>query len=232
MPSLFFVLLVCVVNLAEVIVLTSYYFPLLKQVPASAWLFNVSGTQALDPHNVYVSDLLFNDSVYRALMTGLIALHLCACALSVVRGGGCELELCCLGVAWIGWVVLVAVYEDASGHVKTGHLVGTGLFIAGCALYFGLVAWRLVSSGDFPWSNAECFSYSLAVVVFMLSIGLGVTFVVGFFEVDRRLAWIYEHAAFILFAGSNLLLFVAEGLFETAEPLPSRAMLMPRIRRQ
>jgi hypothetical protein len=195
------------VNLAELCVLAGYYWPLMQSLPTE-WMFNSSAVR----EDTYVSDLLFRDSMYRSSMTGLVALHLCVCAAFMVRLNASRgplilvYEIIALVGAWAGWVLLNSTYRDY-GHITL--VLGTALFTLSSSVYFGIMAWNVAIIGEFPLSNMECLVFLLAVFLFSLSLGAAAIFALG-----RSSAWIFEHAAFMLFVGANIFLFIADALVD------------------
>jgi hypothetical protein len=216
------------VSIAEFAVLLAYYYPLLKQVPS----LNLSESEALRYDDNFVSDLLYSDSRYRVLLTALVGLHLVVCCFFVVelnwfhirRGASCCLpvlvaELACLISAWIGWVILSSIYTDSSGKITEAHILGAGLFIGACCVYFLLVICNVASKEREKWTRTETALFALVLLCFLLSVFSGFLFMANFWKIQitgKRVmcGWIYEHASFILFMLAHVWLFLVDGKFE------------------
>ena len=228
------VLAICV-SLTEVILLLCYYVPLLKQVP---W-FHLDGVDTKQYDDNYVSDLLFHDSVYKILVTLLVALQLCICSFFVVqlnqRGKkwfGCfvpvmVVELFVLFLAWVGWVIVSSVYLNSDGKsISTGHVVGAGLFISASSVYFLMMIVNVLFLFTDRWSKCEFFVFVLSFAFFAASVVVGSVFATSFFNHEIKFGWAFEHGAFILFAGAHVWLFVVDGWLEedldkkTGPPVP------------
>ena len=207
------------ISIAELSVLLVYYWPLAWSVP---W-FDLGRVDARKYSDNYVSDLLFNNSVYRGLVTLLVALQLCVCGVFAVqlnrRRVWCcipamALELFALFMAWIGWVVVTSVYLDADGHMTTGHIVGAGCFIAASGLYFVLLLVNVLVFYELQWSRREWLVFFLATFCFLLAVVFGCIFVASFFNRVIQFGWMFEHAAFVLFVAAQLWLFIVDGWLE------------------
>ena len=212
------------ISVAEFLVLVAYYYPLVRAVPT----LNLSEAEALRFDDNFVSDLLFNDSRYRVLLTILVGLHLGVCFYFVVelnrkKGCGCfpvmMLELFCLVVAWMGWVILSSIYTDASGEISTEHILGAGVFIFACGSYFVLLVFNVAFQNRDRWTRLEIGLFGLVLFCFILSLASGFLFLASFWKahiIGKRVmcGWIYEHASFILFISAHVWLFVVEGKFE------------------
>ena len=207
----------------EFVVLIVYYCPLIAQVPL-AWLISDPGV--VDVHffdDNYVSDLLFTNNVYKTLMTSLVGLQLCSCAFFVVQLNQASLsyfplmvsELFCLILAWIGWVVLSTIYQDADGKIIPGHIIGAGMFIFGCGVYFGLMVGNVTTIRTGQWTRMDYAVFIGVIVLFTSSLVNGSLFIASYFGDRIVCGWMYEHAAFILFTGANILLFLIDGMLES-----------------
>jgi hypothetical protein len=221
------------ISIAELVILILYYWPLVWSVP---W-FDLEHVNAGDYNDNYVSDLLFNDVAYRTLVSVLVALQLCICAVFAIqlnrqRLWSCipvmALELFTLCVAWVGWVCVTSMYMDSDGHMTMGHVLGAGLFIAACALYFVLMMVNVFVFYPNRWSRREWAVFSLAAVCFVLASVVGCIFIASFFTRRVQFGWMFEHAAFILFIAAQLWLFIVDGWLEEdcevrkdASPWPS-----------
>jgi len=207
------------ISVAELAVLLAYYWPLAWSVP---WLDLEHVDSRAYSHN-YVSDLLFNNTMYRVLVSGLVALQLCVCGVFATqlnrRRVWCcipamALELLALFVAWVGWVMVTSVYLDANGRMTMGHVVGAGCFIAACGLYFLLLLVNVLVFYESQWSRREWMLFALAAFCFLLAVVTGCLFVASFFNHRIQFGWMFEHAAFILFVAAQLWLFIVDGWLE------------------
>ena len=208
------------ISLGEVCVLVGYFVPLTNGVPFWTWVGNHSAVRSSDWDGNYVSDLLFESSVYRQLVTSLVALHLVVCAIFVVRlnwrvRGSWILvfELCLMALSWIGWAVLTADYHTETGMMSNCHFVGTALFTFSGLLYFPAMAYNVYER--FPrqvWTALDDFVFLLAIASFLFCLGAAVYFIDTVLHRSQGFAWIFEHLAFILFFAAHLFLFVLEGL--------------------
>ena len=206
-------------SVVELAVLIAYYCPLVWRVP---W-FDSKGADPTPYRHSYVSDLLHSDTAYRTVVTALVALQLGLCAVFAVqlnrRRVWCcipamALELFTLFVAWLGWVLVTSVYLDANGRMTTGHVVGAGVFIGACAVYFVLLMVNVLVFYTSQWSVREWWVFFLAAFCFLLAAVVGVVFVVSFFTRQIQFGWMFEHAAFILFVAAQLWLFIVDGWLE------------------
>jgi len=212
------------ISVVELAILVRYYAPLIWSVP---W-FDPERRDLEQYEDNFVSGLLFRDSVYRTLVSVLVAFQLCICAFFVAqlnRHRSKELRAwCCLPVmvgelsmlslAWVGWVILTAVYLDSEGHMTTGHILGAGLFIAACGFYFLLMMANVFILYPGQWSTREWLLFGLAGVCFVASVVTGCIFAASFFSKSIKFGWVYEHAAFVLFVAAHIWLFVVDGWLE------------------
>lgn len=238
------------VSVAQLVVLVAYYYPSLKQVPS----LNLSESEALKYDDNFVSDLLYSDSRYRVMLTVLVGLHLGVCSYFVIelnwfhshRAGGCccfpvmVAELACLIAAWVGWVILSSIYTDSNGKITEAHIVGAGLFICACGLYFVLLIFNVMAKERKEWTRAELALFGLALLCFCLSVYSGFLFMANFWKLHlsgKRVmcGWIYEHASFILFVSAHVWLFIADGKIEAhrreAVVMGARCLQAVRIHR-
>jgi hypothetical protein len=164
----------------------------------------------------YISDFLFSDSVYRAVMTFFVALQLGVCVLYVTRLRDAKkesrnwffVELVLFLGAWSGWSTLCAEYRNPDGSSSRVHFIGVGIFI-GCSALYVAVMLSLVWYVKGKWTCAAQAEYPLAVVFFIVSLGFGIDFIDGAIK-GRDLAWLTEHPSFIFFVLSHMMLFVAD----------------------
>jgi len=207
------------ISVAELVVLITYYWPLVWSV---RW-FDLEHVNVKQYDKNYVSDLLFHENTYRVIVSILVALQLCVCAAFVVqlnrRHVWCcipvmALELFTLCVAWVGWVIVTSVYLDSNGHMTIGHILGAGLFIAACGLYFVLIVINVLIFYQTQWSQREWAVFWLAIFCFLSAAVVGCIFVASFFIKHIQFGWMFEHAAFILFVAAQLWLFVVDGMLE------------------
>lgn len=214
------------INGAELLVLVTFYWPLLCAVPFAVVLRDAALVDLRSYDDSYVSDLLHSNAAYSALLTCLVAMHLGVCSVFVLRLNRAVpaerplliLELFFLVAAWAGWVLLNHIYLGADGRMLAGHMVGAGMFIFSSSIYFGCMAWNVAVLGKGPWSCMEVGLFSLMAFCFFVSAGAGAVFVASVFDHRIPLAWVFEHASFILFVGANMLLFVVDGLFREHGP--------------
>jgi len=227
------------ISFSEVCVLLVYFVPLTVGVPFWTWAGNHSAVHAIEWDNNYVSDLLFNDMVYRQVVTSLVGLHLTVCAIFVVRlnwkvanSGLLVIELLLMIVSWIGWTILTADYHTASGEISKGHFFGTGMFTFAGLLYFPLMAYNVFCR--FPrqtWTGLDDLVFLLAIVSFLICMGAAAYFIDSVLLRTEEFAWIFEHTAFIFFFAAHLFLFVLDGLMaaDLNVPLVERCMSQVRI---
>ena len=213
-------LAICI-SVVELAVLMRYYVPLLCNVP---W-FDLEHVDSKQYDNSFVSDLLFNNVVYRTVVSTLVAFQLCICAFFVIqlnrnrtkelRAWCClpvmAVELLLLSLAWLGWVIVTAVYLDSEGHMTVGHITGAGLFITACGLYFLLMMANVFILYPNEWSMREWLLFGLAMLCFVSSVVVGCIFAASFFSKAIRFGWAFEHAAFILFIAAHIWLFIVDG---------------------
>ena len=214
-------LAICI-SFTEMVVLVGYYWPLIWNVPWG----DLKHVDANAYNGNFVSDLLFNDSVYKVLVTSLVALQLCVCSFFVVQLNHryelrswffvpvMAMELFMLVLAWIGWVVVNTIYLDADGHMTTGHICGASIFIVSCGLYYLLIMGNVYFLYPNRWSAREGVIFVLSVLCFVVSSVVGCIFVAGFFTKSIQFGWVFEHAAFILFMAAQIWLFVVDAWLE------------------
>ena len=213
-------LAICI-SVVELAVLVRYYVPLLCNVP---W-FDLEHVDAKQYDDSFVSDLLFNNRIYRMVVSVLVALQLGICSFFVIqlnqnqRRAWCCLpvmgvELFMLTLAWLGWIVVTAVYLDSEGHMTVGHITGAGLFITACGLYFLLMMVNVLFLYPNKWSMREWLLFGLATLCFVSSVVVGCIFAASFFTKAIRFGWAFEHAAFILFVAAHICLFIVDGWLE------------------
>lgn len=226
------------ISVAELVVLITYYWPLVWSV---SW-FDLEHVNAEQYDKNYVSDLLFDNTVYRASVSVLVALQLCICAVFVIqlnrkRVWCCipvmALEFFTLCVAWVGWVIVTSVYLDSEGHMTMGHILGAGLFIAACGLYFVLLMVNVLIFYQNRWSRREWAVFGLSACCFVLAAVVGCVFAASFFTKTIQFGWMFEHAAFILFVAAQLWLFIVDGWLEedsTTREHPSHPPVVGGVR--
>jgi hypothetical protein len=205
-------------TLAELCVLCVYYFPLVAQVP---WGESSMNAHAFDDN--YVSDILFKDQTYKALVTIFVILQMLMCTVFVMQlnhkpgwHGTLLLELACLAVACVGWIILTSFFTDAEGHLTSGHIVGTVLFIAGSGVYFLLMLFNAGFVYTFK-RRGEAIAMFFTAVAFVMSLAAGSVFVVSFIDKQVPFGWMYEHAALIFLAAAHVMLFFTDALIAAEE---------------
>ena len=227
------------VTLLELCLLCAYYVPMAVKVP---WM-NLGSVDFRSFDDNYVSDLLFRDQVYKALLTACVFLQLLMCAVFVwilnsnasdsvcpsedscikdaMQTTGVEyrltlvFELMCLLMAFIGWVVLVSFYLDGEGHLSLWHIVGTVLFIVASGLYFASMILNMLGVYQFETVSEQC-AFGWSTFAFVSSVGAGIVFMVSFLDKQVPFGWMFEHAAFILLVGAHVLLFWTDALIRNA----------------
>jgi hypothetical protein len=214
--------LVICISFVEMVVLAGYYWPLLWGVP---WM-DLKNVDWRRYHNNYVSDLLFHNSFYKALVTCLVALQLCICSFFVVQLNHryeshqwgfmlvTAMELVMLVLAWIGWVIVNSVYLDAHGHMTFGHIFGASLFISACGVFYVLMMGNVYFLYPNRWTRREWLVFGLSVLCFVASATVGCIFAASFFTQNIQFGWVFEHAAFILFMAAQIWLFVVDAWLE------------------
>ena len=210
-----------VVDAAAVCVLLGYFLPLTFGIPFWQWVTDRSSVDASLWDSNFVSDLLFDNAIYRSLLSAILGIHLLVCGLFAVRLNGsllvsvdavCVLlvfELVFLMCSWLGWNVLTVSYENSEGDLTVGHYAGTGVFVSGNVGYFVLMLFNVINySGRPRWTQLQRFVLGLAVTLFVVSCSCGSYFVWGVLSDQHDFGWIFEHCAFIFFFGANFLVFV------------------------
>ena len=151
--------------------------------------------------HVYVSDLIFDLLSYRVLMSLLTGLQILLCFAAACQEIREEVffwfEMIGLTLCAVGWITLNAMYKNPSDNaVSTGHIVGTGLYVAGNVVNF-LFMLRATDRTRWVWVLAA---------VILASIFAGIGFLVGFFS-NQEFGWICEHWAVMLVAVAHFVFF-------------------------
>jgi len=190
-----------------------YYIPLMNW-RAGGGYFSANGTDIGEPENKFISDFLFKDSIYRAVMTCFVALQLGVCALFVTRLRSRRedgpfmfcIEITFFVCAWVGWTTLCAQYTNPDGGgMSRVHAAGVGVFIACSLAYVFMMSWNV-------YALFEKLSYLAEVEFAMLAVLLIGSIVLGCHFIYNALngapdAWVTEHIAFVLFVACHMLLF-------------------------
>jgi len=154
----------------------------------------------------YISNILSNDKLYMNLMTFFVLLQLTVCfgfvrmhalTSSVTR---VLVECMFLAVSWIGWCVLILQYK-IHGEIAYLHFLGVGLFVSGGVVYFAFLIWEMYAS--------SVDEHSVLVFLYFATVVLALLFILGFFS-EWDCAWIFEHAAFLMFSVAHNYLFYAD----------------------
>ena len=178
----------------------------------------------------YISHILSNNRLYMNLMTFFVLLQLSVCFVfvrmhaltsSVTR---VLVECLFLAVAWIGWCVLIIQYK-IHGEVSHLHFLGVGLFVGVGMVYFAFLIWEMHASSE----DED----SVLVSLYCATVVLAFLFILGFF-CKWDCAWIFEHAAFLMFSVAHNYLFYADvrcdeemrrGLFDSLRIEPKHTCL-------
>lgn len=180
--------------------------------------------------DAFVSDFLFSDDSYRSFMTLFVSLQLLSCALLVWRWKeigkrdhrvlnkwvcACCVqslhnfmfyaEMALFGCTWVGWITLCSDYSG-SGGTSYIHAGGVGVFVSGSFIYFMLMAVYVCSR------ETSIHSRTLEIFFFLIFATFFASCYAGFLFIGMALrrihdAWIYEHAAYVLFCICHVLLF-------------------------
>lgn len=195
---LFLNLFALLVGISHITVILVYFFGCVKESKAT-----------------YVSDMLNNDKLYMNLMTFFVLLQLTACygfvrmhALSsnVTR---VLIESFFLAVSWVGWCILLIQYKT-NGDVSRLHFLGVGLFVGGGVVYFACLIWEMYASNKAEGAGG------VLIFLYCASVVLGFLFILGFFF-KWGSAWIFEHAAFVVFSLAHNYLFYVDVREEVGE---------------
>jgi hypothetical protein len=156
----------------------------------------------------YISDILNDNKLYMNLMTFFVLLQLTACYGFVrvhARSSNVTrvlVESMFLAVSWIGWCILILQYK-AHGGVSRLHFLGVGLFVSGGVVYFAFLIWEMYASNQAEDAGG------VLIFLYCASVALGFLFILGFF-CGWGSAWIFEHAAFIVFSLAHNYLFYVD----------------------
>ena len=154
----------------------------------------------------YISNILSNNKLYMNLMTFFVLLQLTACfgfvrmhalTSSVTR---VFVECMFLAVSWIGWCVLIIRYK-IHGEISYLHYLGVGLFVSGGVVYFAFLIWEMYASNEDE--------HSVLVFLYCATVVFAFLFILGFFS-EWDCAWIFEHAAFLMFSVAHNYLFYVD----------------------
>ena len=204
-----------VLGLAQISVILWYYARPLQDL--------VDGGIDTKKENVFISDFLFADSVYRSLMTFFVAAQLGVCVIYVTRLRDADkedrcwffIEVVLFFGAWIGWTILCAEYQTPDGKSSDVHFTGVGIFVTCSALYVILII-RLIRSVSSEWTKTESNEYYCVLILFVVSIVLGIHFIVRALNQEND-AWITEHVAFVTFVMTHMGLFILDSKRWAAE---------------
>lgn len=166
--------------------------------------------------NKFVSDFLFSDNIYRSVMTFFVAIQLGVCVLYVCRLRDAKkedsrfffAEIFLFAGSWVGWSMLCAQYSSPGGGSGEIHFAGVGIFIFCSAFYVGVMLYH-VNSIKGEWSTVARVEFYMSLVFFLVSVALGVDFIVGALA-RKKLAWVTEHISFIFFIASHMTLFILD----------------------
>jgi hypothetical protein len=177
---------IALVSFIQALVILSYYIPTLAN--------NLQYS---------VSDLLFADPVYRALLSTCMGLLLALCFTYIVterhRHSAGEIPGSLLVVALVAWIVLNLYYRDASGTILPTHIVAAGCYIVSMGFYIILVFLQ-----EEPMTVTAC----TVLMACLLGLAIIMASMTAFcFFTQNDLAWAFEHAAFALFTVTHALLF-------------------------
>ena len=196
---------------AQMIFILWYYVPLMQ------WRSDGSPIAAdgTDGHrDKFISDFLFIDSVYRAVMTFFVALQLGVCALFVTRLRSRQedgpfmfcVEITLFVCAWLGWTTLCAQYTNpADNGMSKVHAAGVGIFIACSLAYLVMMSWNVFMLFT-EFGLLAMAEFALLAVLLLTSVVLGVHFIYCALKKDPD-AWVTEHLAFVFFVACHVLLF-------------------------
>ena len=209
------------IGLAQLAFILWYYIPLMRWKSGGGY-FLFYGQDLGEPRDKFISDFLFTDSTYRAVMTCFVALQLGVCAVFVtwlrttrkISWGMCGIsgpfmfwtEITLIVLAWVGWTILCAQYTDPSSHdMSKVHAIGVGVFISCSLAYVGLMSWNVYVL--FKRLNyLETAEFALLALLLGSSIALGIHFI--YYALEKAPdAWVTEHLAFVLFVVCHMLLF-------------------------
>ena len=192
---------------AQIIFILWYYVPLMR--------WRSDGSPGIDGHkDKFISDLLFVDSVHRAVMTFFVALQLGVCALFVTRLRSRQengpfmfcVEILLFICAWVGWTTLCAQYTNpADNGMSKVHAAGVGIFIACSLAYLVMMSWNVFMLFT-EFGLLAMAEFALLAVLLLTSVVLGVHFIYCALKKDPD-AWVTEHLAFVFFVACHVLLF-------------------------
>jgi hypothetical protein len=180
------------------------------------------------PEVMFVSDLLYNDSEYMALMSVCVVGQLVFCVCYAFRHKKefpYEFYIMLLAISFVvtGWFLLNTFYIDSSNEITKTHAVGVCMFIVGDIIYM----WFLVRDSWYAWWKRETIPLMLRAicitVLYGSCIAMGGLFMNSF--INHHLAsahtrtstvsWIYEHTGYLLFTVAHVVFFA----YETPNPL-------------
>jgi hypothetical protein len=179
------------------------------------------------PEVMFVSDLLYNDTQYMALMSVCVVGQLVFCVCYAIRHRTdfpCEFYSMGGAVAsvLIGWFLLNTFYIDSANEITKTHVAGVCLFILGDIVYMGF----LVRDSWYAYGAARTGVMALRAVfitaLYVACIVMGGLFMNAF--INHHLAsskvrtttvsWIYEHTGYLLFTAAHVVFFA----YETPNP--------------
>jgi len=105
-----------------------------------------------------------------------------------------------LAVSWIGWCVLIIRYK-IHGEISYLHYLGVGLFVSGGVVYFAFLIMEMYASNEDE--------HSVLVFLYCATVVFAFLFILGFFS-EWDCAWIFEHAAFLMFTVAHNYLFYVD----------------------
>jgi hypothetical protein len=212
--------LAILILVAELVVLLTYFSISLSKLPLSQ-LASVD-SKLFDDN--FISGLIYSDHTYKVLLSVFVVLQLLTCAAFVVvlnweKAWGSifmGLEFACLLSAFVSWFVLITIYIDEKGGLKSEHIAGAVVFMCACGFYFGAMIVKLFYTGKVQtW--CEMVTFGVAVLLFVCSVVSGIVFMVSFYDKTVLYGWIYEHASFVLLIAAHLFLFVTDMLISVTD---------------
>jgi hypothetical protein len=205
---------------AELVVLLTYFAISLSKLPLS----QLASVDSKSFDDNFISGLIYNDYTYKVLLSMFVVLQLLTCVAFVVvlnwEGAWgyffMGFEFAFLLSAFISWFVLITIYIDENGNLKSEHIVGAVVFMCACGFYFGAMIVKLFCTGKVQ-TVCEMVTFGVAVLLFVCSVVTGVVFMVSFYDKTVLYGWIYEHASFVLLIAAHLFLFVTDMLISVTD---------------
>jgi hypothetical protein len=175
------------------------------------------------PDVVFVSDLLFDNLVYRVCMTVFVCIQLSfsfGYAFAHRENHWRKFALMVAGLlsALIGWFLLTYSYiDEATDSVSMSHMAGVGLFVCGSTVYFAVMAvdvWVNLKARNERWRVC------VAVLIWLLgfsTLAMGIVFIYHFIKKrvvihveDSSNSWVFEHVGYLSFVAAHVLFFIDE----------------------